>query len=52
MTERKLLSARAASAGLRLSPVEVDELLPAWRRYLELLRELEEAARGNPIGGP
>ena len=51
MTERKLLSARAASAGLRLGPVEVDELLPAWRRYLELLEELEEALPGDTIGG-
>ena len=51
MTEREILRARAATAGLRLSPVELDALLPAWRRYLELLRALEEALPEEVPGG-
>jgi hypothetical protein len=33
VTQREHLACALAAAGLRLSPVEVDALLPAWIRY-------------------
>jgi predicted dehydrogenase len=46
MTERDELRAAARAAGLRLSVSELERLLPAWRRYQDLVRAMrEEAAR-------
>lgn len=44
MTEREQLRAAARAAGLRLSPSELQRLLPAWRRYQELVRTMREEA--------
>jgi len=45
MTERDELRAAARAAGLRLSPRELERLLPAWRRYRKLVRLLRQRAR-------
>ena len=43
VTEREQLAAAGRAAGLRLSPQEVADLLPAWKRYLGLVEELRAA---------
>jgi hypothetical protein len=53
MTERDRLAAAAQAARLRLRPVEIDALLPAWTRYRALVKAFE-ASVGNdsvPIDG-
>ena len=37
VTQRDQLEALLRASGLRLSPVEIAELLPAWRRYRDLV---------------
>ena len=44
MTEREQLAAAAKEAGLRLSASELRRLLPAWRRYQELVGALRKEA--------
>jgi len=43
------LAAAARAAGLRVSPSELQRLLPGWRRYQALLQAMRaEAARQQP----
>jgi hypothetical protein len=42
VTQRDQLEAALQAAGLRLSPVEVTALLPAWRRYRKLVTTFSE----------
>jgi predicted dehydrogenase len=44
MTEREQLRAAARAAGLRLTPGELERLLPAWRRYQDLVRAMRKHA--------
>lgn len=48
VTERERLAALARAAGLRLSPDELSALLPAWKRYLTLVKALRAAAAYEP----
>ncbi|HYS03464.1 MAG TPA: hypothetical protein VET82_14050 [Candidatus Eisenbacteria bacterium] len=48
MTERDQLAAAARAAGLRVSPRELERLLPGWRRYQALVRALRAQARQQP----
>src|ERR1700756_1574115 len=43
VTERDRLAALARAAGLRLSPADLDHLLPAWKRYVALVEEMRAA---------
>jgi len=43
VTEREQLAAAARAAGLRLTPKDVSDLLPAWKRYLGLVEQLRAA---------
>jgi len=43
VTERERLAAAGRVAGLRLSPGDVEALLPAWKRYLALVEDLRAA---------
>jgi hypothetical protein len=43
VTERDRLAALARAAGLRLSPADLDHLLPAWKRYVALVEGIREA---------
>ncbi|MEO6796483.1 MAG: hypothetical protein ABI401_11870 [Candidatus Dormibacter sp.] len=49
MTQREHLAAAVRAAGLRLRPVEVDALLPAWRRYRDLVEVFLTASRDDPV---
>lgn len=42
MTERDQLAAIARAAGLRVSPSELERLLPSWRRYQDLVRAMRK----------
>ncbi|MDQ6710050.1 MAG: hypothetical protein M3Z11_05780 [Candidatus Dormibacteraeota bacterium] len=46
MTQREQLTSALQAAGLRLSPVEIDALLPAWTRYRALVDSFLEAFGG------
>jgi hypothetical protein len=48
MTERDQLAAVVRAAGLRVSPSELERLLPSWRRYQALLQALRAQARQQP----
>jgi len=43
VTEREQLAATARAAGLRLTPKDLSDLLPAWKRYLGLVEQLRAA---------
>jgi hypothetical protein len=43
VTERERLAVGGRVAGLRLSPGDVEALLPAWKRYLALVEDLRAA---------
>jgi len=43
VTERDQLAATARAAGLRLTPKDLSDLLPAWKRYLRLVEQLRAA---------
>jgi len=43
VTEREQLAATARAAGLHLTPKDVSDLLPAWKRYLGLVEQLRAA---------
>jgi hypothetical protein len=47
VTQRDQLEAALRAAGLRLSPVEVAAVLPAWRRYRVLVAAFLEATVGD-----
>jgi hypothetical protein len=51
VTERDRLAAAARAAGLRLTPGDLDLLLPAWKRYMALVEELREAVVAEPADG-
>lgn len=44
VTQRDRLAAALRAAGLRLSPVEIDALLPAWTRYRTLVDDFLKSA--------
>lgn len=48
MTEREQLRAEARAAGLRLSRRDLDRLLPAWRRYQDLVRAMRKQVSQDP----
>ncbi len=48
MTERDQLAAVARAAGLRVSPSELERLLPSWRRYQALVQAMRAQARQQP----
>lgn len=48
VTERDRLAAAASAAGLRLSPADLEALLPAWKRYLALVEDLRAAIAPEP----
>ncbi|HEY8736796.1 MAG TPA: hypothetical protein VIO62_07105 [Candidatus Dormibacteraeota bacterium] len=48
MTQRDRLADALRAADLRLSPVEIDALLPAWIRYRALVDDFLESAGGDP----
>ncbi|MDQ6883708.1 MAG: hypothetical protein M3077_05645 [Candidatus Dormibacteraeota bacterium] len=50
MTLREQLTSALQAAGLRLSPVEIDALLPAWTRYRALVDAFLTAV--PPDGAP
>lgn len=50
VTQRDQLEAALRGAALRLSPVEVDALLPAWRRYRDLVAAFLEATDDGLTG--
>lgn len=41
VTQRERFDAALRAAGLRLSPMEIDALLPAWLRYRTLVTAFE-----------
>ena len=47
VTQRDFLAAALRAAGLRLRPVEIDALLPAWRRYRDLVDDFLVASRDD-----
>jgi predicted dehydrogenase len=52
MTERDQLAAAARAAGLRVSLSELERLLPAWRRYQDLVDAMRAQARRHPDADP
>ncbi|HSO94077.1 MAG TPA: hypothetical protein VLS53_06385 [Candidatus Dormibacteraeota bacterium] len=50
MTQRDQLQAALRAADLRLSPVEIAALLPAWRRYRDLVKAFFEATEERLAG--
>jgi predicted dehydrogenase len=52
MTERNQLAAAARAAGLRVSLSELERLLPAWRRYQDLVDAMRAQARLQPDADP
>jgi hypothetical protein len=52
MTERDQLAAAARAAGLRVSPRELERLLPGWRRYQALVLAMRAQARRQPDPNP
>lgn len=51
VTQRDQLEATLRAAALRLSPVEIAALLPAWRRYRNLVAAFLEATRDDGLSG-
>jgi hypothetical protein len=52
MTERDQLAAAARAAGLPVSLSELERLLPAWRRYQDLVDAMRAQARLQPDEDP
>ncbi|GAC1481050.1 MAG: hypothetical protein PVSMB9_06120 [Candidatus Dormibacteria bacterium] len=51
VTQREQLACALKAAGLRLSPVEIDALLPAWTRYRALVDAfLDSTGADGPVG--
>ena len=50
LTERERLKSLTLAAGLRLSPAELDRLLPLWRRYQRLVDMLRDQPAQDPLG--
>jgi len=51
VTQRDQLEAALRAAELRLSPVEMAALLPAWRRYRDLVAAFLEATGDGVLTG-
>jgi hypothetical protein len=48
VTERDRLAALARAAGVRLTAEDLKTLLPAWKRYVQLVEGLRAAVATDP----